>query len=296
LKKISSLKKIDSLNNATDCIYVYDYPLIRKYQDSFKIDDIKEIFKAINTLSIERPNIRGDFYRDGKNLTQTVSSELMEELEKDISKLNDVSLSVRVSNFQLIDKDIRVITNKLSQELKESVTCNMYITPSSEENCFKYHIDEQQSIIAQLYGSKRWFFPMVAANNFMKRLEIQDVNNINDDIKEEFIVNTGDSFVIGQNIVHKAHLEGSTMSVHLTFAVLKQNAFNITKYIIETLKESFIEDGHQYQSIKTASDIENLKSNLVKKIQNIDSEKEIITINKAQMVNDISILKKGRHY
>jgi len=220
----------------------------------------------------------------------------MEELEKDISKLNDVSLSVRVSNFQLIDKDIRVITNKLSQELKESVTCNMYITPSSEENCFKYHIDEQQSIIAQLYGSKRWFFPMVAANNFMKRLEIQDVNNINDDIKEEFIVNTGDSFVIGQNIVHKAHLEGSTMSVHLTFAVLKQNAFNITKYIIETLKESFIEDGHQYQSIKTASDIENLKSNLVKKIQNIDSEKEIITINKAQMVNDISILKKGRHY
>jgi ribosomal protein L16 Arg81 hydroxylase len=296
LKKISSLKKIDSLNNATDSIYAYDHPLIRKYQDSFKISGIKEIFKAVNTLSIERPNIRGDFYRDGENLTKTVSAELMKELEKDISKLNDLSLSVRVSNFQLIDKDIRVITNKLSQELKESVTCNMYITPSSEENCFKYHIDEQQSIIAQLYGSKRWFFPMTTADNFMKKIEMKDVNNINDDIKEIFIVNTGDSFVVGQNIVHKAHLEGESMSVHLTFAVLKQNTFDIIKYMIETLKESFIEDGFQYQRIEKASDIENLKSNLIKKIQNIDSKKEISTVNKAQMVNDISILKKGRHY
>jgi hypothetical protein len=294
--KNSNLSQINSIKEIKEGLYVYNYPLLKNFQESFRPASLKEIYNTVTEKNLVNSNIRADFYRDGESQNSTLTEINKEDLKKNIEELDKLNLSMRVTNFQFIDSDIRKITTILSKEIDFPVTCNMYITPSSEGNCFKYHIDEQYSVITQLAGSKNWLFPLNKDDSYLKKLDTHDVRDVDDTSRDCLLLQAGDILAIGPNIVHKAQLEGNEMSVHLTFAVSKKNAFNVAKYLIETIKNELLKKDFHIKSVDSVLDLENVKEILIENLSNIDCKDELKKIKKAELILELSTLKKGRPY
>lgn len=289
-------KQIKNLLEIKNHIYQYENEYLKQIIDSFSLSKINQYFELLKNGIKEKPEyLTLDFFKEGASVPGIDKDNFIAVVSRDYQYINQFQFSTRITNVQLLDSEIKNFTKKMYQVTGIPFTCNLYITPNSESNCFVYHTDYQITIIAQLTGKKIWHFPKEEDESLKYNLQ-QHFSNQKFENEHIFEVQRGDIFTFGQNSIHRAYQSGKEMSIHLTFAGFKTNHMDLLNSIFKKMENSFYENRlmHNYHIEK-----EKLKNtlNLFHNdfLQSIN-EDFITDFIRASHLNEIEIMKKGRKY
>ncbi|MBY0414523.1 MAG: hypothetical protein K2Q18_10170 [Bdellovibrionales bacterium] len=139
--------------------------------------------------------------------------------ESSLDSLNDLPCSVKFSNLEFSVKSLWDLTSRVSSlfNWQYYLSCNLYITPSQDKDCFLFHADPSEAIIAQIYGEKKWYF-VTEKENFSYDLKVPNLTFFQNSVIE-YEVNKNEYFCVPKGMIHRASNQMLSPSLHITFSL-----------------------------------------------------------------------------
>jgi ribosomal protein L16 Arg81 hydroxylase len=248
---------------------------------------LREAFSKINPLE----NIHAHAFLNGKSIENFEPASL-ENLEK---SLNEIEYSIRIANIQKTSPIVQELCNRIYQELGFAATCNLYFTPSSQTNCFDYHVDMQESIVLQLLGEKTWSFPQDDNLKF-QTIPIGTIPSpFIVKIQKKVILQKDDLLYVGRNIIHKAENRDKMPSIHLTFALQKMNAVGFVFMLTQEIEKK-LDLNHLINIYPDKEECMEIIRLYLKKIAEVDPEALFHLFEEESKNRELKLLKRGRSY
>jgi ribosomal protein L16 Arg81 hydroxylase len=209
--------------------------LLKKMYAEITDDDLYQMFiEVLNQHAAGSKNIFFHLFLHGQDMTSQEKSLLdLRGLEREefFKKLKTLPFSIRLNNVQLVDPKIKEVSRQTFLATREPANCNLYYTPSPAYPGLSMHIDQQETYILQLRGSKRWLLVKDAEGELLKHYNNPATfKEVPGRAYEEVVTQAGDTYHIPLGVPHKAEAEGEEPSIHLNFAeivTLKQDLYNL---------------------------------------------------------------------
>ncbi len=140
--------------------------------------------------------------------------------------------SIKITGLQLVSPEIRSLTQFVFEKFGFAMTCNLYLTPAGEKNCFTYHIDPHKVFILQIWGQKLWHFPLdqQTHRHIFSPEVITAEEHQNHSKTFDLLIEKGQGIAISKGILHKAIQTGTGPSIHLSFAGLQPDVYDFFKF------------------------------------------------------------------
>lgn len=263
-------------------------------KDHFSEEYLNKIITKAST-NIKK-NVVFAAFKDGQPFTDVDLDKEVAKMtcENVLSVLKQLPCSVRVTNVQQIDDDLKKLCLYLYKETDYAVTVNMYITPGAGQNCFLYHPDDQETLVYQLYGRKNWSIPL---DENKKEIYSYIPFTENDSIKSElsYILNSGEMTYLPNCLVHKAEAFPEELSIHFTFAFTNFSKAAFRVFIGDEIDKAIDFGKSRFKQADTESMsiwIDKIKEHL----SAMNTKETVSTIEKKFKREEMQILKFGRHY
>ena len=267
---------------------------VKSLAQRFDINKIGILLKNANDSS--QFNVTIDLFKNGKVITKNDFASTINSTIDDHKKLKSLDYSMRLTNIQLVDDDVKDFTNQVYKDSALAITCNMYITPNSDSNCFRYHVDDQISLITQLHGSKEWRTPLDEDGE----CEFHEGSNklFNEDYENEkiILINKGESLLVGQNVLHRVFHTGNDISIHYTFALTPANHLNFLREIISKLDIPLKKEQLSFNYDLSPSALEKTLILHREEIMRLTPQEQIKEFKLKQIKEEFRLLKEGRLY
>lgn len=262
-------------------------------------NNLKELFiRSRSIIESENDFVLLEFYLNGKSFKYDLSQFYDHVEHFSLEQFNDSTpYSFRLTNVQRLSGEIREACQLLEKHYQRTVVCNLYFTPGPDKNCFTYHVDHQDTYIVQLNGAKTWLFPLDESGNYFRYIKDGsfEASLVKDYKKKSILVEKGSQFAVPHALVHKAEIQGSGPSIHLTFATIDFHNLDLFQELMGQLLKSAGLESVQKEKLDM-SDISDIVQKLLSKASSL-SEKEIVeAIQSRVFLENLKISKSGRNY
>lgn len=191
--------------------------------------------------------------------------------------LFDNGATIVIQGAQYLFKNLEILSQNLTEELKSTINCNIYITPKNSQGFFP-HFDTHEVIVLQIFGTKRW-----KLYDQMKKYPMKSWSLDQDEIAKyrsavalyEMTLFPGDFLYFPAGVVHDAYCE-DTVSIHLTIGAHSKSNLDFLRQIVQN-----------------AEQIEYFRSPFKKSLEGICTLKACIGKLVDDFVGDFSIVKSS---
>jgi ribosomal protein L16 Arg81 hydroxylase len=260
----------------------------------FDISRIGNLLRSIHES--EKPHANINTIKDGLPITVNDLTDVIQKTINDYKSLKSLGYSMRITNIQLIDLEVKAFTKKFYKDYGVAMTCNMYITPNSQSNCFIYHVDDQVSLITQLHGDKEWHIPEDEHGNceYYDGLNKQFSQTYE---KEKIItIKKGESLLVGQNVLHRVFHAGKDVSIHYTFALTPPNHLDFLRDLISQLDSPLKKNQLSFNYDLSDPSLEETLELFKNEIDHLTSKENIKEFKMKKIKEEFRLLKEGRIY
>lgn len=150
--------------------------------------------------------------------------------------------TIRVRNLDWFDGAIGSFTAATSRLMQADVQCNLYLTPASV-NGFPPHFDTTDVFVAQCVGSKEW--EIFESYTAMTDLPLADTawdprlfRPVGEPVR--MLLQAADVLYVPRGVMHATRTVGK-YSLHLTFSVAPQTAFDLLVRVLRRLAADNVE-------------------------------------------------------
>lgn len=266
--------------------------LEKNFQHQINQDNLLGFIKK-NKEIFENPNefLQVHFFKDGLPYKDFTLKDLL-----NCTDYNQIPCSVRITNIHILLPEISKTCMGLYKKHETTFSCNLYLTPGNDKNCFKFHVDDQITYIYQVSGSKKWIWPVkdqtpftfIGANIFNESL-IENMET------ESIILKQDDQLYVPLGTVHKVEFLGDSPSIHLTFGSTEYFWGNCLRdFMNYSINEASL--GHLSTENISANDFERKFEEIHEKLQGVDPKKFIKEFKNNMFLQGIKISKSGRSY
>lgn len=284
------------IDNISKAISKQELKRLDMGEASFKVtlDQLTDIIHE--TLKSKNQNITVSGYKDGEFFPDFKAEEYFSNTKTEtiIRDLSNLPCSIRLTNIQLLNSELKKVCLSLYRKLDIPVTVNLYITPGAGKNCFTFHADTQDTLIYQLYGRKKWFIPIEEKKEVFS-LSAGYLTDFEKLESNSFEIEERDFYYLPHCIVHKAEAYENELSIHITFAVLNSFKSMIPIFINDEMERLLSLNKEYYETINSESSkkcLDLIKNKLLETDTENLNNQFWARINKERL----KVLKIGRHY
>ena len=256
---------------------------------------VANLFKKTITESHENVYLAG--FKDG-NTYKDVDLDILAKdcSEKNLySKLEKLPCSARITNVQILSKELKEITMQMYKQLGFPVTINMYITPGADKNCFLCHPDPQETLVFQIKGRKKWFVPQDDNGEYIIARSQQDVESVKENKNYSFEFKEKDFIFLPHCMLHKAEAYEDELSIHISFAIATHFKSSFELFIKDELDRALESKDTYYDKMTDDSAIKWI--NKVRDTFCSVSDEEFLEKIRARInKEELKTLKLGRPY
>lgn len=215
-----------------------------------------------------------------------------------LDEINKLPYSMKISGVQTTEVEIQNLLTSYYKRDGDAITCNLYLTPSGNANCFKFHVDPQDVYVVQVMGEKLWSFPMEGISPLYNFTEVGTTANQNYSVLKQINLKSGQGLKVKRGIPHKAVNLSKVLSAHYslsTFPLENIDFYNQLVGKLMTFETEYL-DKLMCTPESIISDSHSIKNYLMHKMKGITLDSEIKLFLREHQIKNSLYAKSGRPY